>query len=79
MSDPRDLEALKEAHVRGWISREQGRFCFSQSQAQQRSPLELAVECSYLTTSQVHQLRPPSQVASQVSQAKSRGPQVGQV
>ncbi|MDF1663092.1 MAG: serine/threonine-protein kinase, partial [Planctomycetota bacterium] len=41
--------------------------------------LELAVECSYLTTSQVHQLSSPREVAPQVSQAESRGPRVGQV
>lgn len=78
MSDSRDIEALKEAYNRAWITREQGHYCFVQCQDQQRSPLDIALECSYLNQAQIAQLRSPGQVSAPTTQALNQEPKVGQ-
>lgn len=77
MRDSADLEILKEAHRRSWMSQEQGSYCYQASLSQQRSPLTIALELGYLTEAQVTALRGPQHTPSTSASPSSHSPTVG--
>lgn len=73
MSDLGDIERLKQALERGWLTQDQYHHCFVQSQMAQCSALDIALKLNILDSNQLGQLQP-----SQPSRRPSDAPETGQ-
>lgn len=77
MSDPGDIKRLELSLARGWINEQEGRYCFVQSQLENRSPLDIALRQGYLNTAQIAQLQSPQSGHVGVIPSESQYPELG--